>query len=317
MVGSALIRALKKRGIADDRILTAPRDTVDLCNQNAVDDWMGTHKPDVIFLAAAKVGGIVANRDEPAAFLYDNLMIQSNVIHAAHRHQADKLVFLGSSCIYPKDAPQPITEDRLMTGPLEKTNDAYAIAKIAGIKLCQSYRMQYGADFISVMPCNLYGPGDYYDALRSHVIPAMLMKFDHAVQNGDTNITLWGTGTPLREFLYVDDCAEAILHAATHYTGTGDTEQNAAKTGDMSHINIGSGHEISIRDLAQMIASITGFDGDITFDPSMPDGVARKIMDSRKINALGWHPATPLEDGIKLAYKDYKDRHASAPTQDR
>lgn len=294
MVGSAICRALKNH---DCQIITADKSELDLRDQHAVIDFTAAQRPDAIILAAAKVGGIKANSDEPAEFLYDNLMIQSNVIHAAHTNKTQKLLFLGSSCIYPRDAAQPLTEESLLTGPLEPTNEAYAIAKIAGIKLCQSYRAQYGCDFISAMPCNLYGQNDYYDARRSHVIPALIMKIDHAKNNGDNHIELWGTGTPLREFLYVDDLADGLLHLMQHYSGA-------------SPVNIGSGAEISIAALADSIAHVIGYKGTISFNPDMPDGTPRKVMDSSKMHAMGWRAQTTLEDGLRKTYEYYCEQES-------
>lgn len=285
MVGAATVRRLQSE---DCDILTIPKTELDLRRQADVECWMAAQKPDAVVLAAARVGGIKANRDFPADFLYDNLMIEANIIHAAYKTGVEKLLFPGSSCIYPKHAAQPIAEGALLTGALEPTNDAYAVAKIAGIKLCQSYRRQYGCDFIAAMPCNLYGPGDTYDAGCSHVIPALMMKMHGA--EGD--VTLWGTGAPLREFLYVDDLADALVFLLKNYS-------------DESHINVGSGAEISIAGLSREIAAVTGFKGDIRFDPSMPDGTPRKLMDSGRINALGWRPRTPLREGLQKAYADY------------
>ena len=294
MVGSALCRALSHY---DCEIITATRSDLDLCYQSAVNAFMADQKPDAIILAAAKVGGIKANKDEPADFLYDNLMIESNVIHAAYKNKTEKLLFLGSSCIYPRNAAQPISEDALLTGPLEPTNEAYAIAKIAGIKLCQFYRAQYGCDFISAMPCNLYGQNDYYDAQRSHVIPALIMKFHQAKNNCDKNIELWGTGTPLREFLYVDDLADGLLHLLQNYS-------------EAAPVNIGSGAEISIADLATTIAAIIGYKGAISFNPEMPDGTPRKVMNSSKMRATGWQPQTTLEDGLRKTYEYYCEQES-------
>lgn len=294
MVGSAICRALLNHNC---EIITANKADLDLRDQHAVNTFMAHQKPDAIILAAAKVGGIKANNDEPADFLYDNLMIESNVIHAAYKNQIQKLLFLGSSCIYPRDAAQPITENTLLTAPLEPTNEAYAIAKIAGIKLCQSYRAQYGCDFISAMPCNLYGQNDYYDAQRSHVIPALIMKIDQAKKSGNTNIKLWGTGTPLREFLYVDDLAHGLLYLLQNYS-------------EAAPINIGSGTEITIAQLARTIGDIIGYKGTITFNPDMPDGTPRKIMDSSKMRAMGWQPQTTLEDGLHKTYEYYCEQES-------
>lgn len=285
MVGSATVRRLQSE---DCEILTASRAELDLRRQDDVERWMAAQKPDAVIIAAARVGGIKANRDFPADFIYDNLMIEASLIHAAYETSVEKLLFLGSSCIYPKYAAQPIVEDALMTGALEPTNDAYAVAKIAGIKLCQSYRKQHGCDFIAAMPCNLYGPGDTYDAERSHVIPALIMKM-HGAQ-GD--ITLWGTGAPLREFLYVDDLADALVFLLKNYSAE-------------SHINVGSGTEISIAELAREIAAVTRFEGAVNFDPSMPDGVSRKLMDNSCLASLGWRSRTPLREGLQKAYADY------------
>lgn len=285
MVGAATVRRLQSEGC---EVLTVEKSECDLRLPSDVEGWMETHRPDAVVLAAARVGGIKANKDFPADFLYDNLMIEANVIHAAYKTRVQKLLFLGSSCIYPKNAPQPITEDALLTGALEETNEAYAIAKIAGIKLCQSYRRQHGCDFISAMPCNLYGVGDTYDAQRSHVIPALIMKLRAAKKS----VTLWGTGTPLREFLYVDDLADALVFLLKNYSGE-------------SPLNVGSGVETSIAALAREIAAVIGYDGEIKFDPSMPDGTPRKLMDSGRINALGWRARTGLHDGLQNAYADY------------
>ena len=288
MVGAVTVRRLQSEGC---EILTVEKSACDLRRQSDAESWMEMHRPEAVVLAAARVGGIKANKDFPADFLYDNLMIEANVIHAAYKTRVQKLLFLGSSCIYPKHAPQPIVEEALLTGALEETNEAYAIAKIAGIKLCQSYRRQHGCDFISAMPCNLYGVGDTYDAQRSHVIPALIMKL-HAAKDSRENVTLWGTGTPLREFLYVDDLADALVFLLKNYSGE-------------SPVNVGSGVEISIAGLAREIAVVTGYDGDIKFDPSMPDGTPRKLMDGGRINALGWRARTGLHEGLQSAYADY------------
>jgi GDP-L-fucose synthase len=282
MVGSALVRRLESEDCA---VLTATRAEADLTSQAAVRDWFGREKPDAVFLAAAKVGGILANDTQPASFLYENLMIEANIIHAAHEAGVEKLLFLGSSCIYPKFADQPITEDALLTGPLEPTNEWYAIAKIAGIKLCQAYRKQHGADFISAMPTNLYGPGDNYDLKTSHVLPALIRKVHEAKMAGAPSIEIWGSGTPLREFMHVDDCADALVFLMKHYSGD-------------EHVNVGTGSDISIHDLARTIARIAGYEGGITLDRSKPDGTPRKLMSSAKLHALGWTPKIGLEDGI-------------------
>lgn len=295
MVGAALVRRLAQE---DCDILTVDRQTVDLRRQTETEDWMAQHKSDVVVIAAAKVGGIMANATYPADFLYDNLMIEANIIHAAYRIGIEKLLFLGSSCIYPKFAAQPIVEESLLTGALEPTNEAYAIAKIAGIKLCQTYRQQHGCDFISAMPCNLYGQSDSFDAKNSHVIPALLMKFHAAKTSGAETVTLWGTGSPLREFLHVDDLAEALVYILKHYS-------------DAPHINVGAGTELSIADLAHAVAKTVGYSGNILFDPSKPDGTPRKLMDNGKIAALGWSPRISLQDGLKDAYVWYCDHVAA------
>jgi GDP-L-fucose synthase len=286
MAGSALVRRLASENC---QVITVGRDRVDMRRQNDVENWMASEKPQVVFLAAAKVGGILANNSYPAEFLYDNLMIEANIIHAAWKTGVEKLVFLGSTCIYPKLAPQPIPEEALLTGPLEPTNEWYAIAKIAGIKLCQAYRRQYGCDFIAAQPTNLYGPGDNYDLNNSHVLPALLRKAHEAKINAAKSMTVWGTGQPLREFLHVDDLADAAVFLAKHYSGEG-------------HINIGSGEEISIRGLAELICKIVGFKGDLMFDATKPDGTMRKLSDVAKLNALGWSKAMTLEAGLAALY---------------
>ncbi len=289
MVGSAVLRALEKEPC---HILTVSRKEMDLREQKSVKNWIKSHTPDIIILAAAKVGGIGANSDYPAEFLYDNLMIQTNIVHAAHESNVEKLLFLGSSCIYPKFASQPIQEDALLIASLEVSNEAYAIAKIAGLKLCQMYHRQYSDNFISAMPCNLYGVGDTYDVDKSHVIPAIIMKFHDAKQKNASQITLWGSGTPLREFLYVDDLAEGLIHLLKNYN-------------EEQHINIGSGQEISIAELAKLIARIVGYEGIINFDHTKPDGTPKKLLDSTRISKTGWQPKTKLKDGLELAYDDF------------
>jgi GDP-L-fucose synthase len=286
MVGSALVRRLASENCT---ILTASREEADLIRQDAVETWMQKEKPQVVFLAAAKVGGIQANNTRPAEFLYENMMIEANLIHAAWKCGVEKLVFLGSTCIYPKMAQQPISEDALLTGPLEPTNEWYAIAKIAGIKLCQAYRRQYGCDFIAVQPTNLYGSGDNYDLNSSHVLPALLRKAHEAKLANATSMTVWGSGTPLREFLHVDDLADATVHLAKTYSGEG-------------HINIGSGEEISIRGLAELICEIVGFNGELVFDATKPDGTPRKLCDVTLLKHLGWDRARALTDGISSTY---------------
>lgn len=291
MVGSALVRRLAIEGCGE--ILTVSSAVCDLRDPAAVDHWMGRHRPDAVFLAAARVGGIVANARYPADFLYDNLMIAANVIDAAHRWGVEKLLYLGSSCIYPRDAVQPISEDALLTGPLEPSNAPYALGKIAGIKLCEAYRVQHGRDFISAMPCNLYGPGDRYDPDYSHVIPALLMKMDAAARAGKESVELMGTGGALREFLYVDDLAEALVLLMKTYS-------------DRTHINVGSGVEIAIRDLAHRIARTVDFKGEIVFTGKGADGTPRKCMEGSRLAALGWRPETALEEGLRRTWSAYK-----------
>lgn len=289
MVGSALVRRLQSEECS---VLTASREDADLVRQEEVEKWMTANRPQVVFLAAAKVGGIQANNSYPAQFLYENLMIEANIIHAAFRTGVEKLVFLGSTCIYPKLAPQPIPEEALMTGPLEPTNEWYAIAKIAGIKLCQAYRRQYGSDFIAAQPTNLYGPGDNYDLETSHVLPALLRKAHEAKVSSAKTLTVWGSGNPLREFLHVDDLAEAVVFLAKHYSGD-------------SHINVGSGEEVSIRGLAEAICKVVGFDGALEFDASKPDGTPRKLSDVSKLQDLGWANARSLDEGLKQTYAEF------------
>lgn len=286
MVGSAVVRRLEAE---DCELICAGRDVVDLSDQHAVRDWMAQEKPDAIVLAAAKVGGILANDTYPVDFLYENLMIEANIINAAHLNDVERLLFLGSSCIYPKLAPQPMPEDSLLTGPLEPTNEWYAIAKIAGIKLVQAYRKQYGRDWISAMPTNLYGPGDNYDLNTSHVLPALLRKFHEAKVNGAPSVTLWGTGTPLREFLHADDLADALVFLLKEYSAD-------------DHINVGSGVEVSIRELAETIAEVVGYEAELVFDTTKPDGTPRKLMDSRRLHDLGWNNARSLKDGLTATY---------------
>ncbi|HTT08218.1 MAG TPA: GDP-L-fucose synthase [Gammaproteobacteria bacterium] len=287
LVGSAIVRALRARGFAN--ILTVPHKEVDLKEQAAVRQFFQSERPDHVFLAAARVGGILANDTHPAEFIYDNLMIEANIIDAAYRCAVKKLLFLGSTCIYPKYADQPIKEEYLLTGALEPTNQWYAVAKIAGIKLCQAYWRQYGCRFISAMPTNLYGPGDNFDLQTSHVLPAMIRKFHEGRVNDAPTVTLWGTGTPLREFLHVDDCAAACLFLMEHYD-------------DPEIINIGTGEEISIRDLALLIKDVVGYGGGIVYDASKPDGTPRKLSDAARIFNLGWRPKIKLQDGIRDTY---------------
>lgn len=287
MVGSAIARALTAY---DCQVLPLGREQADLRDQAAVRAWFEASRPDFVFLAAARVGGINANSQYPADFLYDNLMIEVNVIHSAFGCGVTKLLFLGSSCIYPKFAPQPMSEDALLTGPLEPTNEWYAIAKIAGIKLAQAYRIQHGADYISAMPTNLYGPGDNFDLSTSHVLPALLRKVMEAKAADAPEVVVWGSGTPLREFLHVDDCAAACLHLMANYSG-------------LEHVNVGSGEEITIADLARLIADVVGYRGQFRFDTSKPDGTPRKLMDSSRLNALGWRPRIDLREGIESVHR--------------
>jgi GDP-L-fucose synthase len=293
MVGSAILRALQAQGYSNFVLRTSSE--LDLRNQKDVSDFFSKEKPEYVFLAAAKVGGIVANNTYRADFLYENLMIQSNVIHQAYLNGVQKLLFLGSSCIYPKMAPQPLKEEYLLTGLLEPTNEPYAIAKIAGIKMCDAYRSQYGCNFISVMPTNLYGPNDNYDLSNSHVLPALLRKFISAKREGADSVIIWGTGSPLREFLHADDLAEACLFLMDGYNESG-------------LVNIGVGEDISILDLAKLVKKIVGFEGEIQLDTSKPDGTPRKLMDVSKLNDLGWKASTSLEEGIKMVYEEIKDK---------
>ncbi len=295
MVGGAIMRQLEARGVA---VLTAERG-VDLREQAQVRDWFVANRPDAVVVAAAKVGGILANASYPAEFLYDNLMIEANLIEASHRSGVEKLLFLGSSCIYPKHAPQPIPEEALLTGPLESTNEWYAIAKIAGIKLCQAYRQQYGSDFISAMPTNLYGPGDNFDLQSSHVLPALIRKAHEAKLSRADSITIWGTGAPRREFLHVDDLAAGCIFLLETYSGD-------------EHVNLGSGSDLTINELAETVCKVIGFDGAIHRDLSKPDGTPRKLMDGSKIAAMGWKPRIALEDGIADAYRWFLENRAEA-----
>lgn len=297
MVGSALVRALKEQGQRE--IIVATREEVDLTHQQAVEDFMAARKPDVVIIAAAKVGGIAANSANPAEFIRENLMIAANLIHAAHRVGSTRLLFLGSSCIYPREAQQPIAETSLLSGPLEPTNEAYAIAKIAGLKLCQLYRRQYGDLFHSVMPTNLYGPGDNYHPQNSHVIPSLIRRFSEAKESGAKEVIIWGTGKALREFLHVDDLANACLHLLSIEDPP-------------DWVNVGSGHEVSIRELAEMIRQVVGFSGSLTFDTSRPDGTPRKRLDLSKVESIGWRPTIPLLTGIAEAYRDFRDGLANS-----
>ncbi|SCZ67251.1 GDP-L-fucose synthase [Thiohalomonas denitrificans] len=302
MVGSAIVRALEERGEAN--IITRTHAELDLTNQQAVRAFFEDERPDQVYLAAAKVGGIHANNTYPADFIYQNVMIEANVIHEAWRTGVQKLLFLGSSCIYPKLAPQPMAENALLTGPLEPTNEPYAIAKIAGIKLCESYNRQYGTDYRSVMPTNLYGPGDNYHPENSHVIPALIRRFHEAKQDNADAVVIWGTGTPRREFLYVDDMAEASLHVMEL-----DRATLAGLTKPMqTHINVGCGEDVTIAELAALVKQVTGFTGRIEQDPSKPDGTPRKRMDSRLLTDTGWTPKTPLREGLLRAYKEFLEK---------
>ncbi len=292
MVGAALVRRLAGEGCD---VLTATRAELDLRHAEAVDAWMGDKRPHAVIMAAAKVGGILANDSYPADFLYDNLIIQTSIIHAAWRAKVEKLLFLGSSCIYPKLAPQPIQESALLTGPLEPTNEWYAIAKIAGIKMCEAYRRQHGCDFISAMPTNLYGPGDNFDLTSSHVVPALMRKAHEAKLAGADTLTIWGSGTPRREFLHVDDCADALLHVLKVYS-------------QAEHINVGYGEDLTICELAARVARVVGFTGRIATDPSKPDGTPRKLIAADKLRALGWKPKIALEQGLADVYRWYLER---------
>jgi len=289
MAGSAIVRRLAAE---DCEVVTAGREEVDLRPQAEVEAWMSATRPQAVFVAAATVGGILANSTRPAEFLYDNLAIETNVIHAARLIGVEKLLFLGSSCIYPRLAPQPMVEDALLTGPLEPTNEWYAVAKIAGIKLCQAYRRQYGCDFIAAMPTNLYGAGDNYDPQSSHVAAAMQVKVHRAKETGAKSIEIWGSGTPRREFLYVDDLADALVFLMQRYSGE-------------PHINVGTGAEVTIRELAELVAKVAGWEGEFVYDPTKPDGMPRKVMDVSRLAALGWTAKTPLEEGIRKAYAWY------------
>ncbi len=288
MVGSAIIRTLKANGF--DNLLTADFDTLDLRRQSEVESFFAKHQPEYVFLAAAKVGGIFANDTYPAEFLYDNLMIEANIIHAAYLNKVEKLLFLGSSCIYPKFAPQPIKEEYLLTNSLEPTNEAYAIAKIAGIELCKFYRRQYNCNFISAMPTNLYGINDNFDLQSSHVLPALIRKFHEAKVNHQPEVVMWGTGKPMREFLYVDDLAEALLHLMLNYN-------------QESHVNVGTGEDVSIAELTQIIKQIVGYQGKIVNDLSKPDGTPRKLLDVSLLNSTGWKHNTSLQQGIEMVYQ--------------
>jgi GDP-L-fucose synthase len=305
MVGSAIVRQLKRLSPDTTHLLLRTHNELDLTDQAAVRAFFQTEKPDVVYLAAAKVGGIHANNTYPAEFIFQNLMIQANIIDAAFRNGVKKLLFLGSSCIYPRNVPQPMREDALLTGMLEPTNEPYAIAKIAGIKLCESYNRQYGAshgvDYRSIMPTNLYGPGDNYHPENSHVIPALIRRFHEAKASNAPNVSIWGTGTPRREFLYVDDMAAACVHVMNLPQATYSQHTQPM----LSHINVGCGEDITIGEVAQAIANTVGYTGQITFDSRKPDGTPRKLMDSSRLNALGWQAEIGLEQGLAMAYQDY------------
>jgi GDP-L-fucose synthase len=292
LVGSALVRALETRGYPN--LLVEDRDSLDLRNQSAVDDWYREKRPEFVFLVAGTVGGILANSTRPAEFIYDNLMIHATVVHAAYEYGVEKLLYLGSSCIYPREAPQPMREEHLLTGKLEPTNEPYAIAKIAGIKLCQSYRRQYGCNFISGMPANLYGPNDNFDLDSSHVLPALLHRFHEAKQCGEHEVTVWGSGTPRREFMHVDDLADACLFLMNHCDAD-------------DHINIGTGTDLTIRELAEIVRDVVGLDAELVFDESKPDGTPRKLLDVSTLTALGWRARIGLRDGIAATYQWYLD----------
>ena len=299
MVGRALVRRLEREPVT---LLTAPRTDLDLTDPKAVDSWIAANRPDVVIIAAAKVGGILANKTYPVDFLEQNLLIQTNLMRSSHRHDVQRLLFLGSSCIYPRDCPQPIKEDYLLTGPLEPTNDAYALAKIAGLRLVRAYREQYGRPWIAAMPTNLYGPFDNFDPETSHVLPALIRRFVEAVEKGAPTITIWGSGSPRREFLHVDDLADACVHLLRHYD-------------DPIAINVGTGQDLTIADLARRIASITGYKGDLAFDPTKPDGTPRKLLEISRLVAMGWQPGIDLEAGIAhtLAwYRAHGNEHARA-----
>lgn len=315
MVGSAIVRQLIEQDHAPEQIFCRSRSDLDLTNQAAVNAFFAQHKPDQVYLAAARVGGIHANNTYPADFIYDNLMIEANIIHAAFTHGVKNLLFLGSSCIYPKLVEQPMQESALLTGVLEPTNEPYAIAKIAGIKLCESYNRQYGdshgIDYRSVMPTNLYGPGDNYHQDNSHVIPALIRRFHEAKQSNASEVAIWGSGTPMREFLYVDDMARACLHVMSL-----DKSTYSAHTQPMlSHINVGYGSDITISELAETIKDVTGYQGRITFDASKPNGTPRKLMDSTRLKSLGWAPQVNLRDGLSRAYQNFQNNQNSIRSQ--
>jgi GDP-L-fucose synthase len=302
LVGSAFLRRLRAEGYRD--LLTAPREELDLRDQGAVDRWFESHRPDYVLLAAGTVGGILANSTRPAEFLYDNLMIHATVVDAAHRCGVRRLLYLGSSCIYPRDCPQPMREEHLLSGPLEPTNEPYAIAKIAGIRMCQAYRRQYGCDFISAMPTNLYGPNDDFDLESSHVLPALVRKLHEARQRGEPRVTVWGTGAARRELLHVDDLADACLFLMRRYDG-------------IDHVNVGCGEDLTIRELAMLVRDVVAPEVELTFDLSMPDGMPRKLLDSSRLRAMGWRPRIPLRRGIEETYRWFVDNGPLAATPRR
>ncbi|MFZ9384972.1 MAG: GDP-L-fucose synthase [Ilumatobacteraceae bacterium] len=297
LVGSAVVRRLEEGGFRN--VLTATRDELDLRDQGAVNEWFEANRPDYVFLVAGTVGGILANSTRPAEFIYDNLMIHGTVVHASHLSGVRKLLYLGSSCIYPRHATQPITEEQLLTGPLEPTNEWYAVAKIAGIKLCQAYRRQYGSDFVSAMPTNLYGPNDNFDLSSSHVLPALIRKFHDAKTSGDPRVEIWGTGSPMREFLHVDDLADACVYLMEHYS-------------DDMHINVGTGVDLSIRELAEKVRGVVFPDAVLHFDTSKPDGTPRKVLDVSRLRELGWSPKYDLDSGIRSTYEWFLQQQSSS-----
>ena len=303
MVGSAICRQLQKK--YDIKVITRTRDELDLCDQHAVHDFMNTEKPDEVIIAAAKVGGIHANNTYPAEFIYQNLQIQNSIIHAAHKNDVQKLLFLGSSCIYPRAVEQPMKEDALLTGVLEPTNEPYAIAKIAGIKMCESYNRQYGRDYRSVMPTNLYGPGDNYHPENSHVVPALIRRFHEAKLNKQKEVVVWGSGTPMREFLHVDDMAEASLFVHNLHA----EKLRGATKPMLSHINLGTGIDVSIKELAETISEVIGFKGAVVFDPTKPNGTPRKLMNVQLLSRLGWGAKIDLRAGLVTAYQDFLKNH--------